>query len=214
MFVLFGPGGAGKGTIASRLAAEDPSLWLSRSWTTRARRPGEPEDAYLFVDRPTFEANRRAGGFFEWAEFLGNLYGTPIPDVGDGRDVLLEIDLQGARQVRRRRPDATLILLMPPSRSAQEARLRARGDDQSAIAERLRTGEEEERIGEAIADAVVVNHDVGQATAEVAGIVEGHRLAARQGDATAGGAGGNAHPGGAGADQYHPHPKPDPPEGS
>jgi guanylate kinase len=131
------------------------------------------------VDRPTFEAHERTGGFFEWAEFLGNLYGTPIPDPGTGRDVLLEIDLQGARQVRRHRPDATLILLMPPSREAQAARLRARGDDESAIVERLRRGEEEELSGRAIADAVVVNQDVSQATAEVAGIVEGHRLAAR-----------------------------------
>jgi guanylate kinase len=195
------------------LAAEDPALWLSRSWTTRARRPGEADDAYVFVDRSTFEANRRAGGFFEWAEFLGNLYGTPIPDPGAGRDVLLEIDVQGAAQVRKHRPDATLILLRPPSRDAQEARLRTRGDDESAIAERLRTGAEEERRGRAIADAVVVNHDVTQATAEVAGIVEGHRLAARRGDATVGGAGGSAHQGDAEA-ASHAHPKPDPPEGS
>ena len=173
--MLFGPGGAGKGTIAGRLAEEDPGLWLSRSWTTRVRRTGEAEDAYVFVDRATFEAKERAGGFFEWAEFLGNLYGTPVPEPDPGRDVLLEIDLQGARQVRDRRPDATLILLLPPSLEAQEARLRARGDDEAAISRRLRTGSEEERQGRAIADAVVVNHDVAQATAEVAGIVEGHR---------------------------------------
>jgi len=124
----------------------------------------------------------------------------------------LEIDLQGARQVRRRRPDATLILLLPPSLEAQEARLRARGDDESAIARRLRTGSEEERQGRAIADAVVVNRDVTQATAEVAGIVEGHRRAALRGDATVGGTGGGARTGGAG-ESSHPHPLPHRPEG-
>ena len=156
-------------------------MWLSRSWTTRPRRPGETDDDYVFVDRSTFEDKERAGGFFEWAEFLGNLYGTPIPDPDVGCDVLLEIDLQGARQVRSLRPDATLILLLPPSPEDQEARLRARGDDESAIARRVRTGRDEAEAGRSIADAVVVNGDVTQATAQVAGIVEGRRLAVGRG---------------------------------
>lgn len=105
----------------------------------------------------------------------GNLYGTPVPDPPDGRDVLLEIDLQGAQQVRHLRPDAILILLLPPSPEAQEERLRARGDDEAHIAKRLHAGREEEREGRAIADAVVVNHDVPQATADVAGIVGRYR---------------------------------------
>jgi guanylate kinase len=177
IFVLFGPGGAGKGTVAERLVADDRSLWLSRSWTTRKRRDGERDDAYVFVDRPTFEGQIRSGGFFEWAEFLGNLYGTPVPDPPAGRDILLEIDLQGAQQVRRLRPDARLILLLPPSADAQEERLRARGDDEAHIAKRLEAGAAEQRQGRAIADAVVVNHDVAQATADVAGIVGGYRSA-------------------------------------
>ena len=175
--MLFGPGGAGKGTIADRLVDQVPDLWLSRSWTTRARRPGEREDAYVFVDRKTFESQVDAGGFFEWAEFLGNLYGTPVPTPPPGSDVLLELDLQGAQQVRVRRPDATLILLKPPSPEVQEERLRARGDDESHIAKRLREGAEEERIGMAIADVAVTNDDVAQATAQVAGIVERYRSA-------------------------------------
>lgn len=146
-------------------------MHLSRSWTTRARRPGETDDAYVYVDRETFEARVADGGFFEWAEFIGNLYGTPITDPVPGRDVLLEIDLQGARQVRKIRPDATLILLLPPSPAIQEERLRARGDDEEHIARRLTEGAEEERLGREIADAVVINDTVAQSTADVRSIL-------------------------------------------
>ncbi len=149
----------------------DPRLRLSRSWTTRQRRAGEPDDAYVFVDRQAFEDRVAAGGFFEWAEYLGNLYGTPVSEAVPGRDVLLEIDLQGARQVRRLRPDAMLILLLPPSPEVQEARLRARGDSEEHITRRLAEGTDEERGGREIADAVVVNESVAQATAEVASIL-------------------------------------------
>lgn len=190
--MLFGAGGVGKGTIARRLVASDPNLWLSRSWTTRERRPGEDEDAYVFVDRPTFEARIEADGFFEWAEFLGNLYGTPAAEPEVAHDVLLEIDLQGARTVRQLRPEATLILLRAPSPDVQEERLRARGDDAAHIAKRLQTGADEEREGRIIADEVVVNHDVAQTTAEVAGILERYRLAALRGAAPARGSAGTA----------------------
>ena len=154
------------------MVASDPRLWLSRSWTTRARRPGETDDDYVFVDRPTFEARVAEKGFFEWAEFLGNLYGTPIPDPPPGSDVLLEIDLQGARQVRDKQKDAVLILLTLPSVAVQTARLRARGDDEAHVQRRLAQG----RL---IADAEVVNDDLVQATAEVAGIVDRYRSGAQ-----------------------------------
>jgi guanylate kinase len=192
IFVLFGPGGAGKGTIAERLVDQVPGLWLSRSWTTRARRPGESEDSYVFVDRQAFETQVDVEGFFEWAEFLGNLYGTPVPTPPPGSDVLLEIDLQGAQQVRHRRPDATLILLKPPSAEVQEERLRTRGDAESHIAQRLQEGEQEVRIGTEIADAVVVNQDLAQATAQVAGIVGRYRSAARLGGSPVDGTAGSA----------------------
>ena len=183
--------------------ADDPRLWLSRSWTTRARRPGEPGDAYHFVDRATFEERAAAGGFFEWAEFLGNLYGTPIPDPPGGADVLLEIDLQGARQVRARRPDARLILLVPPSDDVQAERLRARGDDEDHVAKRLRTGADEIRQGRTLADHEVVNDDLVRATADVAGIVDRYRS-----DPSGGGASTDGTPGG------HDGPPDDPPKGS
>ena len=176
--MLFGPGGAGKGTVASQLVEGDPCLRLSRSWTTRTRRPGEAEDAYIFTDRAAFEAKAATGGFFEWAEFIGNLYGTPVPESGDGRDVLLEIDLQGATQVRKLRPDATLILLLPPSPDSQADRLRGRGDDEAHVARRLAEGAEEERAGRRIANHVVINDTVAQATADVASILDLRRSGA------------------------------------
>ncbi len=132
----------------------------------------------MFVDRPVFEAKVADGGFFEWAEFLGNLYGTPMPEPGTGRDVLLEIDLQGAVQVRALRPDATLILLLPPSPEVQAERLRGRGDDDAHVARRLAEGADEEREGRRIADAVVVNDTIAQATADVASILELRRSGA------------------------------------
>jgi guanylate kinase len=149
------------------------NLWLSRSWTTRARRLGEPEGAYHFVDRATFEAKVAEDGFLEWNTVFDHLYGTPVPE--PGRDVLLEIDVQGARDVRERYPDAVVVLVLPPSRAVQERRLRGRGDDEATIAGRLAKADEEERIGRALADHVVVNDDLGRAIDEVVGIVELHR---------------------------------------
>ncbi len=165
----------GKGAVAAGLVARSPGLWLSRSWTTRPRRGSDPTDAYVFVDRPTFEAEREAGGFLESAEVFGNLYGTPVPEPPPGTDLLLEIDVQGAAQVKRLRPDSVVVCLRPPSRAAQEERLRKRGDDDAAIARRIALADAEEEAGLALADHVVVNDDLGRAIEEVAGIVERHR---------------------------------------
>jgi guanylate kinase len=151
---------------------------LSRSWTTRPQRPHEPDDAYVFVDRATFEAQAAAGGFLEWAEFLGNLYGTPIPELAPDRDLLLEIDLQGAKQIKARFPESVVILLVPPSPEAQAQRLRARGDDEAAVARRLAKGEEEMAVGAGLADHRVVNQDIDQTLTDVAGILGGHRRSA------------------------------------
>ena len=161
----------------SRLVARDPRLWLSRSWTTRPRRNSESADAYTFVDREHFESTVAAGGFLEWAEFLGHLYGTPLPDAPSGKDVVLEIDVQGAQQVRERFPDALIVLLLPPSVEVQRDRLTGRGDDEAEVARRIALGLEEERIGRALTPFVVVNDDVDRAVSEVAGILEEQRSA-------------------------------------
>ncbi len=176
--MLIGPGGAGKGTLADELVAADPTLWLSRSWTTRPPRPGERErNAYEFVDRATFEDAVARGEFFEWAEFLGHLMGTPIPQPPEGADVLLEIDVQGAEQVLAKRPDAIVILLLPPSAEAQAARLAARGDDEEHIRRRVEKGRHEVERGRQVATATVVNDDLRQALGELAAIVARTRTA-------------------------------------
>lgn len=174
--MIVGPSGAGKGAIVAGLLESVPRLWLSRSWTTRPRRPAERADAYVFVDRAGFEAQRDSGGFLEWDEHFGHLYGTPRSPGPDGLDVVLEIDVMGAAQVRLQRPDSVVLLVRPPSRAELENRLRQRGESDLSIAERLSRADEEEALGADLADHVVVNDDLSRAVAEVAGIVEAHRL--------------------------------------
>lgn len=183
IIVVSGPGGVGKGTIVDELVRRDPTLHLSRSWTTRSQRPGEADDAYVFTTPAAFEARVAAGGFLEWTEFLGNYYGTPTPDVDehglgpDGRDLVLEIEVDGAQQVKSRYPEAMLIFVLPPSRAEQERRLRTRGDPNDKVLARLRKAESEEPIGRALADHVVVNDDLEQTIAEMTTIIDSARRA-------------------------------------
>jgi guanylate kinase len=176
VFVVSGPGGVGKDTIVGHLVARDKRLWPSRSWTTRSQRPGEPDDAYTFVDRATFEDFVAEGGFLEHAEYLGHLYGTPVPDPPPGDDVVLVIEVQGARQVLDRVPGAVMILVVPPSREDQRARLEARGDAPEQVRRRLAQAAEEEAEGRRLAHHVVVNDDLERAVREVAGILQSYRL--------------------------------------
>jgi guanylate kinase len=169
--VVSGPGGVGKGTIVRALVERDPNLWLSRSWTTRAQRAGEADDAYVFADREAFEARVANGGFLEWTEFLGNYYGTPTPEHADGHDLVLEIEVDGARQVKQIDPNAVLIFVLPPSRDEQQRRLRGRGDPEHQVEQRLRKAEDEEPIGMALADHVVVNDDLEETIDEMLAII-------------------------------------------
>ena len=182
--IIAGPGGAGKGAMVSALLQRDARLWLSRSWTTRPPRPDEPGDWYEFVDRATFQRRIDDGGFLEWEDFLGALYGTPTLEPPAGRDVLLEIELEGARQVKQLHPDAILLFVVPPSRSVQEERLRGRGDAPERIRDRVAKAEELDAVGRAMADHVIVNDDLGRAVEEVAAILEQHRKRSSSGETT------------------------------
>lgn len=166
-FVLSGPGGVGKGTVVEELLNVVDRLWLSRSWTTRDRRPGEAADAYNFVDRSTFERHIEEDGFLEWVEFLDYLQGTPVPSPPDGMDVLLEIDVQGAAQIRAMNPDAVLLFLDAPSVEEQERRLRARGDTDERVAQRLETAIIERKAAVELGCITVVNDDLDSTVAQL-----------------------------------------------
>jgi guanylate kinase len=189
LVVIAGPSGAGKGTIVRRLLEAHPALTYSVSMTTRAPRPGEVDGRdYFFVSREQFEGLRDAGGFLEWFEVYGDLKGTPRAPVEDaldaGRDVLLEVDVQGAMAVKDRFPEALLVFVKPPSREVQRERFLARhrddpNFDQADLERRLAQADAEEGLARRF-DAVVVNDDLDRAVGEVAAILADRRRAADQ----------------------------------
>ncbi len=192
LFVIAAPSGAGKTSLVKALMAAEPSLRFSISYTTRAQRPNEQNGRdYHFVTVEGFREMVERGEFLEHARVFDNFYGTGVRTVQDalqrGEDLLLEIDWQGARQVRTHLPEALTIFILPPSRQALEQRLRGRSTDSEAvIARRLRdAGEDISHWREF--DYVVVNDRFEQAVADLRAIVhaDGARLAAGRPDAAA-----------------------------
>ena len=177
LVVISGPGGVGKSTVVDALIERYPELWLSRSWTTRVRRPSEPEDAYVFVTTEQFEDRLARGGFLEYASFLGNYYGTPTLEPPEGRDVILEIDVQGARQVVKDEPDALLIFLKAPDAAEQQARLRRRGDPEEKVAQRLAKAAEEADAGTELGATVITNYDINETVEAMWAAIEKARAA-------------------------------------
>ena len=172
LVVLSGPSGVGKSTVVKALRAEHPEVWLSVSATTRFPRPGETHGVhYRFVSREEFAELVESGGLLEWAEFAGNLYGTPRQPVLDhlaaGRPVVLEIDLQGARQVRALMPGAKLVFLAPPSWGELVRRLTGRGTEDAAVVENRLAVAREELAAEPEFDVTLVNTSVPEVVAQL-----------------------------------------------
>ena len=180
LFIISAPSGAGKTTLAEQLLIQTPRLKLSRSYTSRPARPGEADGVdYNFVSRERFETMAAAGEFLEWADVFGNLYGTRAADTNApleaGYDVLLVIDLQGAREVRQRGIETTAIFVMPPSFEVLEQRLRGRSKDSEAAVQRRLQVARQEVASFAEYDFVVVNDDVTAALERLRSIVLAER---------------------------------------
>jgi guanylate kinase len=177
--VLSGPSGVGKDSVIELIRARAPWVWLSVSVTTRQMRPYEVDGVhYFFVDRAEFERMIAAGELLEWAEFAGNLYGTPRAAVNSrlasAQPVLLKIDLQGARQVRRAMPGARLVFLAPPSWEELERRLIGRGtDDPDTVQQRLDHARDE-MAAQPDFDVTIVNRFVEQAAGDLLTLLGSH----------------------------------------
>ena len=181
LYIVAAPSGAGKSSIVNAVLARDPNIRMSISFTSRAPRPGERHaEHYHFVDAAEFERMVEAGDFFEHARVHGDWKGTARqsvePQLASGKDVLLEIDWQGARQVRAKVPGAVSVFILPPSRDALEQRMRVRGQDsEEVIARRLAAAREEmSHYGEF--DYVIVNEHFATAVDEMCAIFTASRL--------------------------------------
>lgn len=182
LFILSSPSGAGKTTLARRLLAADDNISISVSVTTRKPRPGEVDGAdYVFTDAAGFEKLRSEDALLEWARVFDNLYGTPRAPVEvaiqSGRDVLFDIDWQGAQQLSEKLPgDVVRVFLLPPSAAALEERLKARAQDPPEVVARRMAAASAEISHWPEYDYVIVNSDLDASTASILAILKAERL--------------------------------------
>jgi guanylate kinase len=181
VFIISAPSGSGKSTLVSRLMSEVDKLRFSVSYTTRAPRGGEVEGKqYRFIARPEFEARLAKNEFLEHAEVFGNYYGTHVEELqtaeNKGEDLVLDIDVQGAAQLKKRIPDAVSIFVLAPSRQILEQRLRARSEDSDEVIRR-RLADAAREIGNyRLYDYVLVNNDLNLAAETLKAIVRAERV--------------------------------------
>jgi len=181
VFIISAPSGSGKSTLVERLFATEPGLMFSVSYTTRAPRGCEVDgESYRFITRAEFEQRIARDEFLEWAEVFGNYYGTHRSILDEaraaGRDLVLDIDVQGARQLTKKIPEAVTIFILPPSRQILKERLRARGQDREEVMERrLRDAAEEIRNYQKY-DYVLINREVEESGAVLSAIVRAERV--------------------------------------
>jgi guanylate kinase len=181
VFIVSAPSGSGKSTLVSRLLAEVPGLTFSISYTTRQRRGAEADgQSYHFVSREAFEAMIARGEFLEWAQVFGNYYGTHcgiLEEVrAQGKDLVLDIDVQGARQLKVTIPEAVTVFILAPSKQILEHRLRARGEDRDEVVERrLKEAADEIRNYDAY-DYILINSDLDESATVLSAIVRAERV--------------------------------------
>lgn len=182
MLALVSPSGAGKTTLSRRLVAEDPLVTLSISWTTRQARPGETDGIhYHFVDKDTFRAHRAADGFLEWAEVHDHYYGSPrapaMAALESGRDLMFDVDWQGALQLRNAAPeDVVKVFILPPSMAELKRRLVSRAQDSAETIKKRMTNAYSEISRWENFDYVLVNADIDRAFGELKAILAAERM--------------------------------------
>jgi guanylate kinase len=181
VFVISAPSGSGKSTLVSKVLQRDPRLRFSVSYTTRKPRGREkPGESYVYIGRAEFEERVDRGEFLEYAEVFGNYYGTHRSVLEqaqqEGKDLVLDIDVQGARQLKVAIPEAISIFVLPPSREVLEQRLRARSQDSEDVIQRRLKGAAEEVRNYSQYDYVVINREIDESSARLASIVKAERL--------------------------------------